>query len=51
VAKRQVLDAFEGAYLEALLDRHGGNISASARAAGIDRKTIQRMLKRHISEG
>lgn len=50
-AKRQVLDAFEGAYLEALLDRHGGNISASARAAGMDRKTIQRMLKRHTSEG
>jgi len=45
-AKRVVLDQFENAYIEALLARHGGNVSAAARAAGIDRRSIQRMLKR-----
>ncbi len=46
LAKRQVLDQFEAVYVRALLSRHGGNISAAARAAGIDRRSIQRMLKR-----
>jgi len=45
-AKRLVLDEFETAYLRALLQRHGGNVSAAARGAGIDRRSIQRMLKR-----
>jgi DNA-binding NtrC family response regulator len=45
-AKRQVLDLFEADYVGALLERHGGNISAAARAAGIDRRSIQRILKR-----
>jgi DNA-binding NtrC family response regulator len=45
-AKRQVLDQFEADYIGALLERHGGNISAAARAAGIDRRSIQRILKR-----
>lgn len=45
-AKRAVLDKFEAEYIQAILARHGGNVSAAARAAGIDRRSIQRMLKR-----
>src|SRR5690606_13296954 len=46
-AKEKAIEAFERAYLEALLARHGGNISEAARHAGIDRKTIHRMLKKY----
>jgi two-component system, NtrC family, response regulator GlrR len=39
--------AFERAYLAALLREHGGNIRAAARAAGIDRVHLYRLLARH----
>jgi len=45
-AKRLWLNHFEDLYILDLLDRHGGNVSAAARSAGIDRRSIQRMLKR-----
>lgn len=45
-AKRLWIESFDERYFERLLDAHGGNISAAARAAEIDRKTIQRFLKR-----
>jgi len=32
--------------VRALLERHGGNVSAAARAAGIDRMSIHKMLNR-----
>jgi len=32
--------------VRALLEQHGGNISAAARAAGIDRMSIHKMLHR-----
>jgi len=35
---------FERAYLGALLAHHGGNIRAAARAAGIDRVNLYRLL-------
>ena len=31
-------------YLTALLRRHGGNISQAAKTAGVDRKTLHRLL-------
>ena len=46
-AKDQLLEAFERHYLEELLDRCEGNLSLAARMAGVDRKTVSRMLKRH----
>ncbi|MBI4391896.1 MAG: hypothetical protein HY575_08400, partial [candidate division NC10 bacterium] len=36
--------------LVSLLKRHQGNISQAARAAGVDRKTIHRLLKKHDLE-
>jgi len=46
-AKDRLIQAFERRYLEDLLDRCDGNLSKAARDAGVDRKTISRMLKRH----
>jgi len=40
-------EAFDRRYLEALLRRHGRNMSAAARAAGIDRANLYRMAWRH----
>jgi DNA-binding NtrC family response regulator len=46
-AKEAAIEAFERTYLESLLERHEGNISSAAREAGIDRKTIHRLLAKH----
>ena len=46
-AREQLMEAFERRYLEDLLDRSEQNLSKAARLAGVDRKTIARMLKRH----
>ncbi|MBW3629880.1 MAG: sigma-54 dependent transcriptional regulator, partial [Gemmatimonadetes bacterium] len=43
-AKAEAISQFERAYLRSLLGQHHGNISQAAREAGIDRKTIHRML-------
>ena len=49
-AKRLWIEPFDEAYFHALLDVHAGNVSAAARAADIDRKTIQRFLSRKEDE-
>jgi transcriptional regulator with GAF, ATPase, and Fis domain len=46
IAKQDLVEEFERRYIRALLDRHGGNISAAARAAGIDRMSIHKILHR-----
>jgi len=46
-AKQNVIDAFERNYLVDLLRKHHGHIGHSAQEAGADRKTIERMLKKH----
>lgn len=45
-AKQQFVDAFDRQYLRLILHRHKGNISAAARAAGMDRMTIYKLLRR-----
>ncbi|TNE85650.1 MAG: sigma-54-dependent Fis family transcriptional regulator [Deltaproteobacteria bacterium] len=45
-ARRMWLDAFQLRYVEQLLAEHDGNISRAARAAEMDRRSIQRILQR-----
>ncbi|HET7228666.1 MAG TPA: sigma-54 dependent transcriptional regulator [Longimicrobium sp.] len=49
-AKTDAITVFEKEYLKDLLKRHNGNISQAARTAGIDRKTIHRMLAKYEIE-
>lgn len=46
-AKQTVVDAFESAYLGALLERNEGNITRSAQEAGLTRYHLRELLKRH----
>jgi len=44
---KAAISEFERGYLEDQLMRHDGNITHAARAAGKDRRTFQRLLRRH----
>ncbi len=46
VARGRVIAAFERHFVVALLARHSGNISAAARATGIDRMTLYKLVQR-----
>jgi two-component system, NtrC family, response regulator GlrR len=46
-AREQWIAGFEQRYLQALLDRHGGNVSDAARAAGVNRGHLYRLLSRY----
>lgn len=46
-AKQQVLHEFTVQYLASMLDRHGGNITRAADAAGMLRPNFKRLMKRH----
>ncbi len=46
-AKQAILHAFERRYLGDALARCGGNISATARETGLDRKHLRTLLKKH----
>ncbi len=50
-AKQRVVDEFEGAYLKALLDKHGDNITRSAQAAGLTRYHLRELAKRYGIRG
>jgi transcriptional regulator with GAF, ATPase, and Fis domain len=50
-AKQTVVDAFEAQYLKAMLDKHGDNISRSARAAGLTRYHLRELAKRYGLRG
>ena len=50
-AKQRVLDTFEAAYLKALLDKHGNNITRSAQAAGLTRYHLRELAKRYGIRG
>jgi hypothetical protein len=45
-ARDQVLQRFEREYVVALLLRHQNNVSQAARAAGIDRSYLHRLIRR-----
>ncbi len=46
-AKEHWMGVLEASYLRELLARHEGNISAAAKAAGIDRKTFHRLINKY----
>ena len=50
-AKERWMAVLEASYLRELLTRHQGNISAAAKAAGIDRKTFHRLVTKHHIRG
>lgn len=45
--KREVVEGFERAYLSALLERHGGNVTVAAQHAGMLRSALQRLLRKY----
>jgi two-component system, NtrC family, response regulator AtoC len=45
-ARERYLSDFEQSYAQAVLSRCGGNVSAAAREAGVDRKTFYALLRR-----
>ena len=44
-AKQRTIDAFERDFFSALLERHGGNVSAAARDASMHRQNLQKKLR------
>lgn len=46
-AKERWTGQLEAAYVADLLKREGGNVSEAARKAGVDRKTLHRLLSKH----
>jgi DNA-binding NtrC family response regulator len=47
LAKARVIDSFERAYIQGVLARHKGNLSAAARSAEVDRKHFRELLRKH----
>ncbi len=50
-AKQHAVESFEREFLLELLKRNEGYMSRAAREAGVDRKTIERMVKKHSLRG
>ena len=46
-ARARAVEAFERSYIDALLLKHGGNVTRSAREAGKDRRVFGRLMKKH----
>jgi DNA-binding NtrC family response regulator len=51
LAKDAAVDGFERAYLGALLEACGGNMSKAARTAGMDRMYLHRLVQKHGLRG
>jgi two-component system response regulator HydG len=50
-ARERWMQELEATYLRELLERHGDNVSAAAKAAGIDRKTFHRLINKYQIRG
>lgn len=50
-AKELWVASFEKQYLEDILQKNANNISAAAKEAGIDRKSVQRLIKKYDLKG
>jgi DNA-binding NtrC family response regulator len=46
-ARARAIETFERAYLEDLLNKHGGNITRAAADAGKERRALGRLVKKH----
>lgn len=46
-AREQVVGEFEAAYVQTVLERAGGNISKAARTAGITRRYLKELMRKH----
>jgi transcriptional regulator with GAF, ATPase, and Fis domain len=51
IAKDSAIDLFERAYLTALLEAAGNNMSKAARMAGMDRMYLHRLVQKHGLRG
>jgi DNA-binding NtrC family response regulator len=49
-AKNELIERFEREYIRRLLERTGGNMARAAREAGIDRKYMYLLMKKHGME-
>ena len=47
LVKAEAMKQFEHSYLNDLLAAHSGNISHAAKTSGKDRRTLQRLVKKH----
>jgi two-component system, NtrC family, response regulator GlrR len=45
--RRRALDEFEAGFVQALLRQHGGKVAQAARASGVDRAYLYRLMKKH----
>ncbi len=46
-AKEKILEKFTLRYMSSLLEQTGGNVSSTARKAGIERQSLQQLLKKY----
>ena len=46
-AKARAMERFERNYVRAQLVAHDGNVSQAARASGVDRQTLRRLIRKH----
>jgi len=46
-AREACVDAFEREYVRKILERHAGNVSEAAQAAGVDRTYVYRLIRKH----
>ncbi|WP_166822930.1 sigma-54-dependent transcriptional regulator [Thalassoroseus pseudoceratinae] len=47
ISREEALDAADYKYLNALLQKHGGNVSKAARQAGLSRQGMHKLLAKH----